>query len=69
MVRLFRSARMLDFGVLDGETHLLVLMERGSCLVLVALHFSVYYFWKKSCLVLTSLGVFIAHGGGVHTVK
>lgn len=47
MVRLFRSARMLDFGVLDWETHLLVLMERGSCLVLVALHFSVYYFWKN----------------------
>lgn len=47
MVRLFRSARMLDLGVLDWETHLLVLMERGSCLVLVALHFSVYYFWKN----------------------
>lgn len=39
------------------------------CLVLVALQFHCLLFLEESCLVLTSLGVFIAHGGGVHTVK
>lgn len=39
------------------------------CLVLVALQFDGLLFLEESGLVLTSLGVFIAHGGGVHTVK
>ena len=64
---------MLDFVISDWETHLLVLMEWGSCLRHLprssCFKFHCLLFLEESCLVLTSLGVFIAHGGGVHTVK
>lgn len=73
MVRLIRTAHMLDFVIFDWETHLLVLMEWGSCLRHLprssCFKFLCLLFLEESCLVLTSLGVFIAHGGGVHTVK
>lgn len=73
MVRLIRSAHMLDFVILDWETHILVLMEWGSCRRRLprssCFKFDCLLFLEESCLVLTSLGVFIAHGGGVHTVK
>jgi len=73
MVRLIRAAHMLDFVIFDWGTHLLVLMEWGSCLRHLprspCSEFDCLLFPEESCLVLTSLGVFIAHGGGVHTVK
>lgn len=73
MARLIRTAHMLDFVISDWETHLLVLMEWGSCLRHLpcssCFKFHCLLFLEESCLVLTSLGVFIAHGGGVHTVK
>lgn len=73
MVRLIRTAHMLDFVIFDWEFDLLVLMEWGSCLQHLpgssCFKFLCLLFLEESCLVLTSLGVFIAHGGGVHTVK
>lgn len=73
MVRLIRTAHMLDFVIFDWEIDLLVLMEWGSRLQHLpgssCFKFLCLLFLEESCLVLTSLGVFIAHGGGVHTVK
>lgn len=73
MLRLISAPHVLDFVISDSETHLPVLMEwasllrhlpRSSCFKFLCL-----LFLEESRLVLTSLGVFIAHGGGVHTVK
>lgn len=68
MVQLIRTVHMLDW-----ETHSLVLMDYGSCLQHLpgsrCFKFHCLLFLEESYLVLTSLGVFIAHGGGVHTVK
>lgn len=64
---------MVDLVIFDWEIDLLVLMEWGSCLRHLpgsgCFKFLRLLFLEESYLVLTSLGVFIAHGGGVHTVK
>lgn len=73
MLRLIRAPHMLDFVMSDLETHLLLLMEWASPLrhlpTSSCFKFLCLLFLEESRLVLTSLGVFIAHGGGVHTVK